>query len=77
MASVKKRKRKPATWKTCKHQFPAQYETVREGMFGVAMGSRRVCAECGAIEYEDWGETRASGGVVRIYPPADRGRAIN
>lgn len=56
-------------WKTCVHEFPADHETVREPMFGVAYGSRRVCGKCNAIEYEDWTSARANGGTPKIYPP--------
>ncbi len=56
-------------WKKCTHMFPNYHETIREPSFGVAMGSRRICQLCGAIEYENWSETRASGGTPRIYAP--------
>lgn len=62
-------------WKLCKHDFPSQHETLREPNFGVAFGSRRVCRKCGAIEYENWSETRASGGTPRIYPPEEKREA--
>jgi hypothetical protein len=62
---------KAIDWKKCKHKFPDYHETIREPNFGVAMGCRRVCQICGAIEYENWSETRASGGVPRIYPPSE------
>ncbi len=59
-------------WKTCPHDW-SEYETVREKNFNVAWGSRRVCKKCKAIEFENWCETRAMGGVVRIYPPETEG----
>jgi hypothetical protein len=65
---------KKINWKTCKHDFPNEHETVREEMFGVAFGSKRVCKLCGAIEYEDWTETRSCGGIPRIYPPEGQSR---
>lgn len=59
-----------SNWKTCKHQFPEQHTTLKEPDFGVAYGSARVCKLCGAVEYENWCETRASGGTPFIFPPS-------
>lgn len=55
-------------WKTCNHEwFP--HETIREPNFNVAYGTKRTCKLCNAVEFENWCETRASGGTPRIYPP--------
>lgn len=61
-----------ASWRKCSHVFPKEHEVLREPNFNVAYGTRRVCRKCGAIEFENWCETRASGGVPRIYPPEDK-----
>lgn len=55
-------------WKTCNHEW-SDFEIVREQTFQVAVGSKRTCKKCRAIEFENWCETRASGGISRIYPP--------
>lgn len=47
------------------------HETIREESFGVAMGCRQVCKRCGAVRYEDWSETRSSGGTPRIADAGD------
>lgn len=60
---------KKPNWKTCEHEFTSEHETIRESTFNVAIGSKRVCKTCGAIEYENWPETRSCGGIPRIYPP--------
>lgn len=68
-----KKKKNPLVlpnWETsCKHDFPVAFETIRDPDFNVAYGCKRVCKLCGAIEFENWCETRASGGTPRIYPP--------
>lgn len=43
--------------------------TLREPDFGVAFASYRTCAACGWRLYENWCETRASGGAPRLLPP--------
>ena len=55
-------------WKTCPHVW-GPHETVREELYGVAFGSKRVCLDCGAVEYESWCETRASGGIPKVTAP--------
>ncbi len=61
-------------WKFCRHEFPEAYATIREPMFNVAIGSMRICKLCQAIEYENWSETRASGGTPRIFPPEKKAK---
>ena len=53
----------------CKHEFPEEFETIYEPAFKVAFGSKRICKKCGAVEFENWCETRSSGGTPRIYEP--------
>ena len=55
-------------WKTCEHEW-SMHESVCEPDFNVAFGSNRVCKKCRAVEFENWCETRASGGKPKIYPP--------
>ncbi len=57
-------------WKTCQHEW-SQHITLREPAFNVAFGSKRVCKLCGAVEYENWCETRASGGTPRVCGPEE------
>ena len=61
---------KKTNWKKCAHTF-GPHTTLYEPNFNVAYGSERICTKCGAIELENWCETRASGGIPRIYPPKD------
>lgn len=58
-----------AEWQKCHHEFPSYHSTHREALFKAPIGSYRICAKCGALEYECWSESRASGGTPRIVSP--------
>jgi hypothetical protein len=45
----------------------------RDPDFGVAYASARTCLKCHWREGEDWCETRASGGALRLWPPLPEG----
>lgn len=59
----------------CDHEW-GPHLTVREPDFGVAYGSIATCKKCRCRLYENWCETRSSGGVPRILPPEDQTETI-
>jgi hypothetical protein len=42
---------------------------LNESDFNVTLASYQVCRKCGWVLYENWCETRASGGIQRWLPP--------
>lgn len=52
------------------HRF-GPHTTVYELDFHVGYGSERICLDCGAKTFENWCDTRASGGIERMVEAGD------
>ena len=65
-------KKKSPALKCCpedKHDW-GMWKTIREGSFGIGIGSIRTCGKCQWREYNDWCSTR-TGNSFKIIPPEE------